>query len=99
MIVNLPTKGIFKWHQNNKFYPQDGGETSWHRYRTKLRHCHSMYTKNNLYEAVCETSLAPSCMDRPTFGSIYLFIYLFIFLNCNQQFANFKRNQFPSAVR
>jgi len=59
----------------------------------------SLCVRKNLYEAVCETSLAPSCMDRPTFDSIYLFIYLFTFLNCNQQFANFKRNQFPSAVR
>ena len=25
------------------FYPQDGGKISWHRYRTKLRHCHHIY--------------------------------------------------------
>ena len=29
------------------FYLQDGGETSWHRYGTKLRHCHPMYLPNS----------------------------------------------------
>jgi len=48
MIINLSTKLFKQYHSNKKhlseFYPQYGSaKTSWHRYGTKLRHCHPMY--------------------------------------------------------
>ena len=49
MITDLPTKGrLFKRYHGDKrfaeFYLQDGGKINWHRYGTKLRHSHSMYS-------------------------------------------------------
>ena len=40
MITGLPTKRIEALWQ---FYLQDGGRIKWHRYGTKLRHCHPLY--------------------------------------------------------
>jgi len=49
MIVNLhvSTKHSYVISQQRtlqELYPQDGGEPSRHRYGTKLRHCHPMYS-------------------------------------------------------
>jgi len=42
-------QSVFKRYNSKKhlweLYPQNVGETSWHRYGTKLRHCHPIYVR------------------------------------------------------
>ena len=44
MIINLP-KSVFKRYRSNKnsSIHKMAAKTSWHRYGTKLRHCHPMH--------------------------------------------------------
>ena len=43
-------QSVFKRYHSDKHFsdlnPQDGGKISWHRYGTKLRHCHRMHTES-----------------------------------------------------
>jgi len=43
LIINLPTKDIRVTNISKSFTYKMAAETSWHRYGTKLRHCHPMY--------------------------------------------------------
>jgi len=40
-------QSVYRWHHNNEHYKRFthkmAAKTSWHRYGTKLRHCHHMY--------------------------------------------------------
>jgi len=44
-------QSVFKWQQSNKhskrFTYKMAAKTSWHRYGTKLRHCHPIYLLSN----------------------------------------------------
>ena len=44
MITDLPTKRIKRYHSDSVFTYKMAAKINWHRYRTKLRHCHPMYT-------------------------------------------------------
>jgi len=53
MIVNLPTKRILSDSRvtniSKSFTYKMAVKTSWHRYGTKLRHCHLMYISKTYY--------------------------------------------------
>ena len=50
MIINLPTKRLLSDSRvtsiSKSFTHKMAAKTTWHRYGTKLRHCHPMYRKN-----------------------------------------------------
>jgi len=64
---------VFKRRHGNKhfweFYPQNGGETSWHRYGLKLRHCHGLYIIFCL-PVCCSAPLANKCVHDRELSSL-----------------------------
>jgi len=56
MIIDLPTKRNLSDSRVTNIYKsfthKMAAKTSWHRYGTKLRHCHSMYTSELLATAL-----------------------------------------------
>jgi len=45
MIADLPTRAITVTNISQIFTYKMAAKINWHRYRTKLRHCHSMHTR------------------------------------------------------
>ena len=45
MITDLPTRAITVTNIYQIFTYKMAAKINWHRYRTKLRHCHSMHTR------------------------------------------------------
>ena len=44
MITDLPTKRITATYISRSFTYKMAAKINWHRYGTKLRHCHPVYT-------------------------------------------------------
>jgi len=60
MIINLPIERVSRvTNTSNSFTHKMAAKISWHRYRTKLRHCHPMY-------ACVQSSLGT---NRPSFAA------------------------------
>ena len=57
MITDLQIKRIHSAQHFSEIYLQDGGKINWHRYGTKLRHCHPMYN------VVDTGTAAPYCVN------------------------------------